>query len=296
MFHAELSRTFHSVRDLHTNYILPLPFSGKIAFLPFLVEEYFDDHGSPAYLVSRLMQGFTAPQFEHAEVKHWNGMPIERAVDLNAARFAGSNAAARHARGVESLTLRPLRSHLPAGRGVGGRRLRGRRRRRARAAAEVAGDETICPRSWRTPTRSALPPRRSGSTSSPTTPTARERSCSRPTWSRRSRPSRDPELSTTAAGRGRGRAHRDARRLPRPQRRDGVRHVRPRPHLHVQRRRPRAVRERVHPPDHAAAAGGPDRRRAWKRRRPHLRQRVHAPDAHAAAHRPRSPCSSSPRR
>jgi hypothetical protein len=113
MFHVELSRTFHSVRDLHTNYILPLPFSGKIAFLPFQVEEYFDDDGSAVYLVSRLMQGFSAPQLARAEVKYWNGVPIERAVDLNAARFAGSNPAARHARGVESLTLRPLRSHLP---------------------------------------------------------------------------------------------------------------------------------------------------------------------------------------
>jgi Peptidase family S41 len=113
VFHGELSRTFHSVRDLHTNYILPLPFSGKVAFLPFQVEEYFDSQGSSVYLVSRLMQGFSAPQLKQAEVKYWNGVPIERAVDLNAARFAGSNAAARHARGVESLTLRPLRSHLP---------------------------------------------------------------------------------------------------------------------------------------------------------------------------------------
>lgn len=112
VFHGELSRTFHSVRDLHTNYILPLPFSGKIAFLPFQIEEYFDQ-GSSIYMVSRLMQGFSAPQLARAEVKYWNGVPIERAVDLNAARFAGSNPAARHARGVESLTLRPLRSHLP---------------------------------------------------------------------------------------------------------------------------------------------------------------------------------------
>ena len=113
MFHADLSRTFHSVRDLHTNYILPLPFSGKVAFLPFQVEEYFDDQGSPVYMVTRLMQGFSAPQLRHADVKYWNGVPIERAVDINALRFAGSNAAARHARGVESLTLRPLRIHLP---------------------------------------------------------------------------------------------------------------------------------------------------------------------------------------
>jgi hypothetical protein len=111
-FHADLAATFHSVRDLHTNYLLPAPYNSRVAFLPFQIEECFDN-GTPTYLVSRLMQGFTAPAFEHAAVTHWNGVPIARAVDINAARFAGSNAAARHARGVESLTIRPLRVHLP---------------------------------------------------------------------------------------------------------------------------------------------------------------------------------------
>ena len=100
-----MSDIFHSVRDLHTNYLLPAPFNGKIAFLPFLIEEYFED-GEPTYLVlatdrrASRRRGF-APG---VEVTHWNGIPIARAVDVNAARFAGSNAAARRARGVESLT------------------------------------------------------------------------------------------------------------------------------------------------------------------------------------------------
>lgn len=42
LFHAELSGIFHSVRDLHTNYLLPEPFASRTAFLPFLVERYFD--------------------------------------------------------------------------------------------------------------------------------------------------------------------------------------------------------------------------------------------------------------
>lgn len=113
VFHAELSEIFHSVRDLHTNYLLPVPFAGKIAYLPFQIEEYFED-GASHFVVSRLVQGFSAPGFEPgAEVTYWNGIPIARAVDLNAARFAGSNAAARHARGLESLTIRSLRIHLP---------------------------------------------------------------------------------------------------------------------------------------------------------------------------------------
>ena len=70
-----------------------------------------------------------------AEITHWNGMPIERAVDLNAARFAGSNEAARHARGVESLTIRPLRIHLPPDEEWVTRELR-RYRRRGRELRE----------------------------------------------------------------------------------------------------------------------------------------------------------------
>ena len=114
LFHAELSGIFHSVRDLHTNYLLPSPFAGKVAFLPFRVEEYFDDTGGPHYVVAGVVQGFSAPGFgPGAEVTHWSGIPIDRAIELNAARFAGSNAAARHARGLQSLTVRPLVIHLP---------------------------------------------------------------------------------------------------------------------------------------------------------------------------------------
>jgi hypothetical protein len=112
-FHQEMSSIFHSVRDLHTNYLLPAPFNGRIAYLPFLVEEYRDAAG-PHYIVSRVVQGFSAPGFTRGtELTSWNGMTVDTAVELNADRFAGSNAAARHARGVESLTIRSLRSHLP---------------------------------------------------------------------------------------------------------------------------------------------------------------------------------------
>lgn len=112
-FHTEMSEIFHSVRDLHTNYLLPSPFTGKVAFLPFRVEEFFDE-GNAHYVVSQVVQGFSAPGFgPGAEVTHWSGIPVARAIALNAARFAGSNTAAQHARGLDSLTVRPLVIHLP---------------------------------------------------------------------------------------------------------------------------------------------------------------------------------------
>ena len=113
-FHAEMSQIFHSLRDLHTNYLLPTPYSGTVAYLPFLIEEYTGEQGEPRYLVSHVVQGFTEPGFgPGVEVTHWCGIPIDRAVELNAARFAGSNAAARHSRGLQSLTVRPLVIHVP---------------------------------------------------------------------------------------------------------------------------------------------------------------------------------------
>jgi peptidase S41-like protein len=108
-----MSEIFHSVRDLHTNYLLPAPFNGKIAYLPFLIEEYQATDG-PRYVVSHLVQGFSAPGFgPGSEITHWGGVPIRRAVEINANRFAGSNLSARLSRGVESLTIRSLRIHLP---------------------------------------------------------------------------------------------------------------------------------------------------------------------------------------
>jgi hypothetical protein len=112
-FHNELTDIFTSTRDLHTNYSLPAPFNSKTAFLPFLIEEYIED-GQRKYLVSKLIAGFTHPTFKPGvEVLYWNGIPIRRAVEVNAERQAGSNVAARFARGLDALTIRPMVRVLP---------------------------------------------------------------------------------------------------------------------------------------------------------------------------------------
>jgi C-terminal processing protease CtpA/Prc len=116
-FHHELAGIFLSLRDLHTNYLLPDPIANKIAFVPFMVEDFFDEdeaEGPRRYLVTRLFQGFQEPPFAPGvELVRWNGIPIDRAVALNGDRFAGSNPEARRARGIETLTVRPLIQSLP---------------------------------------------------------------------------------------------------------------------------------------------------------------------------------------
>lgn len=112
-FHRDMIEVFTSVRDLHTNYMLPTPFADKVAFLPFDVEEFFDG-GRPRYIATHFVQGFSHPHFKQGvEITTWNGVPIRRAIEVSADQHAGSNPAARHARGVDGLTLRALRRALP---------------------------------------------------------------------------------------------------------------------------------------------------------------------------------------
>jgi Peptidase family S41 len=112
-FHNEMTSIFNSARDLHTNYFLPDPFATHTAFLPFLVEEYFESE-QPKYLVSKVTDTLNHPTFQPGvELTYWNGVPIAQAVLLNADRQAGSNLEARRARGIEALTIRSLFVSLP---------------------------------------------------------------------------------------------------------------------------------------------------------------------------------------
>jgi cytosine/adenosine deaminase-related metal-dependent hydrolase len=113
-FHRELADIFASVRDLHTNYLLPAPFRGRTAFLPFLVERFVDEAGREHFIVTKVAASLAHPTFvPEVEVLHWNGTPIRRAVEANARLQAGSNAAASFARGLDALTIRPLVRSLP---------------------------------------------------------------------------------------------------------------------------------------------------------------------------------------
>lgn len=109
----EMLTIFAELRDLHTNYLLPEPYLGRTALLPFLIEEFFEN-GTRRYMVSHVATGFRHTWFKPGVViTHWNGLPIDRAVALNADQQMGSNADARHARGLEAMTIRPLMLTVP---------------------------------------------------------------------------------------------------------------------------------------------------------------------------------------
>jgi len=126
-FHKRLLEIFSSLRDIHTRYLLPSPFKNRVAFLPFLVEQYFDTdrkgNRSEKFLVSRIatkqFRSATESSREAAafkpgvELLYWNGVPVHRAIEINGEIQSGSNLDARIARGLDSLTIRPLNTSLP---------------------------------------------------------------------------------------------------------------------------------------------------------------------------------------
>lgn len=113
-FHRQMIGTFMSVQDLHTNYLLPNPYSTATAFVPFMIDEYFDGAGVPHYpVVSMMPQAIQKPFEPGVELTHWNGMPMVNAIELNALDQAGSNPAAHHYQGLVRMTSRPLLQSVP---------------------------------------------------------------------------------------------------------------------------------------------------------------------------------------
>jgi hypothetical protein len=124
LFHRRMLEIFASTRDLHTIYLLPAPFRDQVAFLPFLIEQYFEQNGKvEKFMVSRVVSeylqrtpnsGREVELFEPGvEVLYWNGVPIRRAIAINGEAQAGSNLEARFARGLDNLTIRPLETSMP---------------------------------------------------------------------------------------------------------------------------------------------------------------------------------------
>ena len=57
-FHHEMTEIFTSLRDLHTQYILPTHFAQMVAFLPFRVEACFEN-GEREYIVAQTVPSST---------------------------------------------------------------------------------------------------------------------------------------------------------------------------------------------------------------------------------------------
>ena len=112
-FHHQLAAILTGLRDGHTRYIGPAALRDWAAHLGFLVERWGPVE-APRYVVSKLTRHLIDdPAFAAGvELLWWNGVPIDRAVDLYADRETGGRPDSRR-RALESLTLRALRFSPP---------------------------------------------------------------------------------------------------------------------------------------------------------------------------------------
>lgn len=107
VFHESLIDIIARVRDRHVSFSGRSPY-GRAAVLPFTIEVCWDA-SSKIYLVTKVAPGTTFKSLRPgARVTHWNGIPIDRYVRLNANIFDGGNEAASLARSLAFLTARPL--------------------------------------------------------------------------------------------------------------------------------------------------------------------------------------------
>lgn len=116
-FHREMADIVTDLRDAHTRYAGPARLKGRTAMLPFLVEMYGAPPHGPTYIVSNVVDNAELvgdPAFEAGvELTFWNGVPMDRAVDIHAEQETGGRPDSRRARALETLTLRSLQFGPP---------------------------------------------------------------------------------------------------------------------------------------------------------------------------------------
>jgi hypothetical protein len=113
-FHSAMIGACNSVVDTHTIYGVPPPYGGAVAFLPFQLRAYRDEHGCNRFAVTRLMKTREDGSFGHplfapgACITHLNWFAAQFYIQESPDRFPSGNPVCRAARGAMSATLRPL--------------------------------------------------------------------------------------------------------------------------------------------------------------------------------------------
>ncbi len=108
--HKNLSQTFSSLHDLHTNFISPRPFSCGMVFFPLRFESVRDNNEDKV-VVSRKLK-VKADLVEGIEVRdqllEYNGIPVEKALEQLKVFSGGANPDAMRMRAVQLLSFRSL--------------------------------------------------------------------------------------------------------------------------------------------------------------------------------------------
>jgi peptidase S41-like protein len=108
-FFRRLVEIIRSLRDRHTLFQLPYPYSAMVAYLPFALESVTDENGRRHLILSKVMFDVGDPTFvPGVEITHWNGIPVASYIEDLSWSNDGAHPFARIALALRSLTVRPL--------------------------------------------------------------------------------------------------------------------------------------------------------------------------------------------
>lgn len=111
-FHNAVADIITRLRDAHTRYQGPAVLERKVAALPFLIE-MIGSTDAPQYIVTKVGGGVSAPFQPGVMLEYWNGVPIDRAVEMYSDREVGGRPDSERANAVLTLTLRSLQYGPP---------------------------------------------------------------------------------------------------------------------------------------------------------------------------------------
>jgi hypothetical protein len=111
-FHFELADIVTRLRDAHTRYAGPSSLQDKVAVLPFLIE-MIGAIDNPTYIVTKIGRGLDSSFQPGVTLEYWNGVPIDRAVQLHSDREVGGRPDTARAWAVQTLTFRSLQYDPP---------------------------------------------------------------------------------------------------------------------------------------------------------------------------------------
>ena len=113
LFHQRMLEIFKSLGDVHTAYRLPEPSTSAIAFLPFLINAFYErGEARPRFVVSHVLWKPGDDEYAEfdrgVELVSWNGASMEEAVRRSTDFEEGSNPAHDFALGLQFMTVRWL--------------------------------------------------------------------------------------------------------------------------------------------------------------------------------------------
>ena len=102
--YRELIAIFAEYGDRHSRCVLPPPWNDRFAYLPFVVGACVENETDVL-----LVTGSASARLRPGDrLVAWNGRPVNEVLEAHAAWQLGANAAARRAKAVQTLTIRPL--------------------------------------------------------------------------------------------------------------------------------------------------------------------------------------------